>query len=111
MWFEIEQGRGKELEKLWDGQIFFNSYSSNQRGLVILFKNSLPAKDIKINNILNGDYTRLTFTVMAQKILIKCIYAPNDDMTTNKVDNYSNTFFKTVFDDGDNLDFDIKLTL
>ena len=55
----------KEFEKLWDGPIFVNSYSSNQRGLVILFKESLPAKDIKINNIFDGDYTRLTFTVMA----------------------------------------------
>ena len=45
----------KDFEKLWDGPIFFNSFSSNQRGLVILFKNSLPAKNIKILNIFQGD--------------------------------------------------------
>ena len=37
-----------EFEKLWDGPIYFNSFSSNQRGLVVLLKDSLPAKNIKI---------------------------------------------------------------
>ena len=41
------------------------------------------------------------FKVTEQKILIKCIYAPNEDMTNNKVDNKSNTSFKTVFDEND----------
>ena len=81
------------------GGIYFNSYISSQRGLAILLKDSLPAKDIIIENVLEGDYTRLTFTVKAQIVLVKCIYAPNKDMTTNEKDNYSNTFFKKVFDD------------
>ena len=101
----------REFEKLWDGPIYFNSFSSNQRGLVVLFKDSLPAKNIKFENILKGDYSQLSFVVNSIKILIKCCYAPNKDMTNSETDNYSNTFFKTVFDDTDNLDFDIKLTM
>ena len=31
-------------------------------------------------------------------------------MTTNKTDNYSSIFFKTVFDDTDNKDYNIILT-
>ena len=46
----------REFEKLWDGPIYFNSFSSNQRGLVVLLKDSLPANNIKIENILEGDY-------------------------------------------------------
>ena len=60
-----------EFEKLWDGPIYFNSFSSNQRGLVVLLKDSLPAKNIKIENILEGDYSQLTFVVNSAKILIK----------------------------------------
>ena len=82
----------KVFQKLWGGQAYFNSYSNNQRGLAILFKDSLPAKDIKIENIIKGNYTRLSFTIKAQKTLVKCIYAPNKDMTANDIDNYSNTF-------------------
>ena len=52
--FESEQER--EFEKLWDGPIYFNSFSSNQRGLMVLLKDSLPAKNIKMENILQGDY-------------------------------------------------------
>ena len=84
----------REFEKLWDGPIYFDSCCSNQRGLVILFKDSLPAKNIKIENILAGDYSRLTFLVNSAKILIKCCYAPNKDMTCNGPDNYSTTFSK-----------------
>ena len=51
--FESEQER--EFEKLWDGPIYFNSFSSNQRGLMVLLKDSLPAKNVKMENILIGD--------------------------------------------------------
>ena len=77
----LDKEQEKEFEKLWDGPIFFNSFSSNQRGLVVLLKDSLPAKNIKIENIMSGDYTRLTFVINNTKILIKCCYAPNEDMT------------------------------
>ena len=46
-----------------------------------------------------------------EKVLIQCIYAPNDDMTNSEKDNYSNTFFKTVFDDSMDLDYNIKITM
>ena len=39
----------REFEKLWDGPIYFNSLSSNQRGLVVLLKDSLPARYFKLS--------------------------------------------------------------
>ena len=42
---------------------------------------------------------------------MKCIYAPNEDMTDNKVDNESNTFFKTVIDDENDDKYDIRITV
>ena len=43
--FKSEQER--EFEKLCDGLIYFNSFSSNQRGLMVLLKDTLPAKNVK----------------------------------------------------------------
>ena len=94
--------------KLWGEGAYFNSFSSSQRGLTILLKDSLPAREVKINNIIKGNYTRLTFKVKDLNVLVKCIYAPNEDMTKNEVDNNSNTFFKTVFNDEDDDIYDIK---
>ena len=77
--FEAEQEI--EFEKLWDGPVFYNSYSSNQRGLIVLLKDSLVVKNLKFCNILKGDYSRLTFTLGESKILIKCCYASYGDMS------------------------------
>ena len=45
------------------------------------------------------------------KVLIKCCYAPNGDMTPldSESENYSDIFFKTVFDDRYDIDFDVTL--
>ena len=59
--FEVEHEQ--EFEKLWDGPVFYNSFSSNQRGLIVLLKDSFTAKNIEFSNILKGDYSRLTFTM------------------------------------------------
>ena len=97
--------------KLWGEQSYFNSFSTIQRGLAIIFKNSLPVKDVKIENVIKGNYTRLTFKVREQNALIKCIYAANEDMTNSEIDNESNIFFKTVFVDRNDDKYDIRLTV
>ena len=97
------------LQKIYS--FYFNSFSTSQRGLAILIKDSLPVTDIKIENIIKGNYTKLTFKLKDQKILIKCIYAPNKDMTNNEVDNESNIFFKTVFNNKNDDEYDLKITV
>ena len=47
----------KDFEKLWDGPIFFNSVNSNQRGLMVLLRDALPAKNIIVKNRIKGNYT------------------------------------------------------
>ena len=85
----------KEFEKLLDGAIFFNSFNSNQRGLMVLFRDSLPIRNVKVENILKGDYTRLTLIWGSTKVLIKCCYAPNEDSPAldSEQENYSSKFF------------------
>ena len=63
----------------------------------MLIKDSLPAKEIKFENIIEGNYSRLTFRVKDFSVLVKCIYAPNEDMTRGDVDNKSSTFLQDSF--------------
>ena len=83
----LDSDSQRVFAKLWGEQSYFNSYSTSQRGLAILIKDSLPVKDVKIENIIKGNYTKLTFKIRDQNVLIKSIYAPNDDMTNGEVDN------------------------
>lgn len=104
----LDSDSQRAFSKILGEGAYFNSFSSSQRGLTILIKDSLPAKEVKIENIVKGNYSRLTFKVKDFTILIKCIYAPNVDMTRGDVDNTSSTFFKTVFNDENDSNFDIK---
>ena len=44
--FETEQEI--EFRKLWDGPIFYNSQSSNQRGIIVLIKDSFVCKKTRV---------------------------------------------------------------
>ena len=57
-----------EFKKLWDGPIFFNSYSSIQRGIMVLVKDTFVGKDLNFKTILQGNYSRLSFTMRGFKV-------------------------------------------
>ena len=103
----LDSDSQRAFGKTWGEGAYFNSFSSSQRGLAILIKNSLPTREIKVKNIVKGNYSRLTFKVKDFSVLVKCIYARNEDMTRGDVDNKSSTFFKTVFNNENNSNFDI----
>ena len=101
----------KDFEKLWDGPIFFNSFNSNQRGLMVLFRDALPIKNVVVENRIKGDFTRLSLEWGCTKVLIKCCYAPNEDSPAldSEHENYSIKFFREIFDDSNNSDNDIVM--
>ena len=107
--FDTEQET--EFRKLWDGIVFYNSMSSNQRGIMVLVKDAFSGKNLEFNNILKGDYSRLTFTMCGFKVLIKCCYAPNGDMAplNSESEGYSDTFFRAIFDDSNDTEFDLSI--
>ena len=78
---------------------------------MVLFRDSLPVKNIVVDNRLKGDFTRLSLEWGCTKVLIKCCYAPNEDSPAldSEHDNYSSEFFREVFDDSDDSDYDIIL--
>ena len=77
----------------------FNSHSSDKRGIAILVKNDTPISDIEFENTLKRNFSKLTFKIKNEHVLVKCIYAPNKDMNTNDPNKESTAFFQKVFDD------------
>ena len=82
------------LKKLWDGQAFFNSRTSNSRCIAILMKDDLEVEYVEFKNVLTGNLSRLKFAFMDEKYLINCIYATNNDFSNDD----TKKFFKDVFD-------------
>ena len=46
-----------------------------------------------------GNFSKLSFKGKDQTVLIRCLYAPNDDSNPNDDNNNSTKFFKQVMDD------------
>ena len=59
----LDSDNQRAFKKLWGKGAYFNSFSSSQRGLAVLIKDSLPAKEVKFENIIEGNYSKLTFKV------------------------------------------------
>ena len=49
--------------------------------------------------MIKGNFSKLTFNIKNESILVKYIYAPNNDMNLSGPDNESRIFFQKVFDD------------
>ena len=84
---------------MWGGMAYFNSYCSNKRGIAVLIKNDNPISNIEWENVIQGNFSKLSFKVKDETVLVKCIYAPNNDSNPNDDNNKSTKFFKQIMDD------------
>ena len=84
----------KPFKKLWGDTAYFNSYCGNRRGITVLIKDGTPITDIEWENVIPGNFSKLSFRLNKQKVLIKCIYAPNKDSNLNNDKNESYASFK-----------------
>ena len=75
----------------------------------MLVEDNAPITDIGWENVIPGNFSRLTFKAEGQLILIKCIYAPNEDSNPNDIDNKSSRFYDLVLDDKDEEKYDHRL--
>ena len=64
----------------WGGEIIFNSYNSNSRGVCILFNNNIEYKILRSNADQEGNLLILDLEIEGQHISLVNIYGPNDDM-------------------------------
>ena len=79
------------VKNLWGQRCYFNSLCSNSRGIAVLIKDGIDLENIQWHNIIEGNFSKLTFTFKKENYMIKCLYAPNKDSTD---DNESALFFK-----------------
>ena len=84
---------------MWGSKVFFNSFSRNARGLAVLIKDNANVDNLMWENIIPGSYSNLSLTACNERILLKCIYALNEDSRPEETEHESTRFFKTVFND------------
>ena len=69
----------RQIRSEWGYQCCFSSYSTQARGVAILFNSTF---DFKINNVLkddSGNYLVVNLTTMEKTITLVNIYGPNKD--------------------------------
>ena len=79
----------KDCQKHSPHKIFFNSWTSNARGVAIVIKDSCPITDVVATNIVPGNLTKLNFTYKDERYALAALYAPN---------NKDIPFFRTPFE-------------
>ena len=84
---------------MWGRKVFFNSFINNARGLAVLIKDNANVDNLTWENLIPGNYSKLSLTACNKRILLKCIYAPNEDLRPEDKEHESTHFFKTVFND------------
>ena len=63
----------------WGGNIVFNSYTSNSKGVCILFNNNLEYKIVNIKKDGEGNFILLDMIIEDKKLTLVTIYGPNED--------------------------------
>ena len=106
-------GKSEEeaFRKVWVERVFLNSYSSSKRGIAVLIKDNTPVTDLEWENVIPGNFSKLSMVIKGKKVLLKFIYAPNKDSIQNDPENESTKFFNTIMDDTDEDVYAHKLTV
>ena len=91
---------------MWGQTCFFNLFSSNSRGIAVLIRDILEISNVQWQIVIKGNFSRLTFEHNKLKYLVKCLYAPNKDMIACDMNNENTIFFKSIFDDLNDMEYD-----
>lgn len=78
---DVHFTREKEnnIKLQWDGQVVFNSYTNNSRGVCILFDNNFEYILHKEKKDNDGNFLALDITIENKKVTLITIYGPNSD--------------------------------
>ena len=69
----------KQIRSEWGYEIYFSNYTSQARGVAILFNNNF---DFKVKNVTkdnNGNFLIMTIETMLKELTLVCLYGPNRD--------------------------------
>ena len=63
----------------WGYTCYFASFSSQSRGVAILFNNNFEFKVQKVHKDAGGNFTFISLTTMDKDLLLVNVYGPNRD--------------------------------
>ena len=84
------------IKNLWGGDCYFSSFSSNQRGVAILFNNNFDFKVHKLKRDEGGNLLGLDVVIEDKKFTLINLYGPNVDTplfydsVSEVIDNFDN---------------------
>ena len=87
------------VETIWDGEVILHGFSTNSRGVAILFKNTLQYNILTIETDNSGNMIALHMNCLGQTFLLINAYGPNTDNPVffqeikNYIDNYDHDYF------------------
>ena len=82
------------VREVWGGHCIFNSFSSQARGVAIFIKKDNPAKIIDKYCDSDGNIIAVAIIYEEKKILLECLYGPNNDTP----EFYNDLVFKKIVD-------------
>lgn len=90
----FQQREEIQIRNQWGGECLFSSFSSNQRGVAILFNNNFEFVIHKSNKDENGNLLGIDITIEGTKTTLINLYGPNTDspLFFDKVSNILNTY-------------------
>lgn len=94
------------LTKWWGQMCYYNSLCSNLRWIAGLMKDFLKVKNIWWQPIIKRNYAKLSFELNKWKYLVKCLYAFHKDLVVDNNNNKSTYFFRNIFDDLEEGEYD-----
>ena len=62
-----------DVREEWGGQCFFSSYSSQARGVAILFKKDTTARVLETMSDINGNIVAVLVKLQEKTILLQCL--------------------------------------
>ena len=69
----------QSVQNLWGGECVFNSFSSSQRGVAILFNKNFEYKILEMKKDQDGNLLGLNIKLEENKITLITVYGPNTD--------------------------------
>lgn len=67
------------IKTMWGYECYFSSFSSNSRGVAIMFNNNVEFKALKEKKDANGNYLALDIVIDKERVTLLSLYGPNAD--------------------------------
>ncbi len=75
----LDAAESKKRQRDWVGQIFYSTFSSSRRGVIILIRKTVAIKVYDQKSDIEGRWVAIDVDLMGRRCSLVNIYAPNTD--------------------------------